>query len=131
MAFQRSFLCSTWHLCFIGSISLASTTFFFLLFIWDNLVFFFASGFYLSFIVLECSWPLNYMGLHCKDPLIHACFSANTILFWSMVGILWIWRANCVHWSMPFNTGDLNIRGFWFPVGPWNQSPTETKGQPV
>ena len=37
--------------------------------------------------------------------------------------------------TMPFNVKDLRIHGFWYPrglggggVGPWNQSPSDTKG---
>lgn len=41
-------------------------------------------------------------------PLIHGLFSVNTILF-SVVRSLWMPRADCMRWSMPFCRRDLNV----------------------
>lgn len=40
-----------------------------------------------------------------------------------------MWRAGCMHWSAPFDIGDLSILGFWYQQGSKNQSPMDIEGQ--
>lgn len=46
-------------------------------------------------------------------------FFSNTYLycFQSAFGSLWMCRASCIHWSMPFYIGELSIGGILVPVG--------------
>ena len=48
--------------------------------------------------------------------------------FRSVDGSPWMWRAHYVQCSTPFYVRDLAIRGFWYLLGFWNQSPADPEG---
>lgn len=44
-------------------------------------------------------------------------FSKYLYCFGSIAGSLWVWWADCMHQSMPFYRGHLNIPGYWYMPG--------------
>lgn len=49
-------------------------------------------------------------------------------IFWSVVGNLRVWRANCMHWSTPLAIRDWSICRFCYLQDSWNESPMDTEG---
>lgn len=85
--------------------------------------------------------PLEQHGFECAGSLIRGLFSVNIQLaLW--LSHLWIQPTahrkqyfqsgvrspqmqgtNCMNHSVPFYIRDLNVLGFWYPRGSWNQFP--------
>lgn len=96
---------------------------------WKTQIF---EGFY------KYSQPFNNRRWDSMGPLTHGFFSKNICkYFWSVVGSLWIQRADCVQWSTPFYIEDLSIEDFgihgWskIPHGYWGTSKVFEKSKVI
>ena len=98
-----------------------------------------------AFAFGKYSWSVDSTGLNCISSLIWGCFSINqqwilriprfcifrfnqpgieNSIFDPRLGINpWMWRAGCMHCSMPFHVWVLSICRFWYPLGHLEASP--------